>query len=699
VYNKINESDFSIMKEVMYFLERKVAKMRKGICILLTFVMIFLMAIPVFGASDESAQLEKIVKAVKSVITIPAEYTEFEYEIWDYDEDKNTRIWDLYWSNSEFSYINVEVDDNGIISRYYNMDHFMDELGTPNVSEMQAKEAAKAFITKVIPPGLSDIRFSGSDTSYSDYIFLDYNIYVNDIPIDFLETFIVVDGFSGEVISYYFEGSYSNHTFPKATGMIGDGAAKAAFIEKLAPKLSCISNNNWRTEERNVIPVFEDVSNAKYIDAFTGNVAEMYSDYYDNYYYNYYYDYYLDNFIQGKKLTQQEQVKALNEGGLISQTDAVKRIKQQAPTIDSNVVVYSADLYYNAEQKIYSWEINFNDDSYGIINAKTGELISFDVYGYFANKTTEISKEKAMGSAENYLKSISSDKWKQVVFSEKWSSTWGDYYEFCYSRIVNGVEYDNNYMLVYVGKWDGKIYGYESNWYADVELPSIEGAMSALKAYEIIAAYRGFGLKYVLAEDGKVALGYGFLGSESEYIDPFTGEFVIDDRYNYGYRTYSDISGKWYEAIVTELLEAGYYIESDTFSGKDQITQTGFLQFLHTPRLDWYDSRYEFYEMLMESGIVKEDDQAPNQLLTRQDAAKFVVRYLGESSLAERGELFKNPYNDVIPAEYLGYASIVKALNIMQGDTKGNFSGSRILTNVEAAVIIYNILNYERSRY
>ena len=222
--------------------------------------------------------------------------------------------------------------------------------------------------------------------------------------------------------------------------------------------------------------------------------------------------------------------------------------------------------------------------------------------------------------------------------------------------------------------------------------------MSASAAHDIFAADKGFGLKYVMAENDKVALAYGYINSETYYLDPFTGQQLGYDGNAYKKQTersYSDISGKWYETIVTKLLNNGYFIDSDTFSGNSQITQEGFLRYLYAPEQSWYDGSDAFYEMLEAYDIVTKSERAPTQLLTRQDAAKFAIRYAGQGLSAKHYEIYKNQFTDSIQEEYMGYAALAKAFGIMSGDAKGRFNGTNILTNAEAAVIIYNTLELE----
>ncbi|MDR2296505.1 MAG: S-layer protein, partial [Clostridiales Family XIII bacterium] len=143
---------------------------------------------------------------------------------------------------------------------------------------------------------------------------------------------------------------------------------------------------------------------------------------------------------------------------------------------------------------------------------------------------------------------------------------------------------------------------------------------------------------------------------------------------------------------ILTLIENGYYIEGTDFEPNAQITQEGFLRYLYAPEQRYYGDADAFYRMLTDRGVVKAGERDADAALTRYDAAKFVVRHLGLQRIAEHPEVFVNAFNDEAAAEYGGYAAIVKALSIMRGDAAGNFNGTRILTNAEAAVVIHNTL-------
>ena len=107
----------------------------------------------------------------------------------------------------------------------------------------------------------------------------------------------------------------------------------------------------------------------------------------------------------------------------------------------------------------------------------------------------------------------------------------------------------------------------------------------------------------------------------------------------------------------------------------------------------------ELYNILIDRGIIKEEEKNTLGAVTNKDAAKFITRYLGYEKLATNSKIFNNQFKDSIDDEYLGYANICYGLDIIKGDSKGNFNGDKNMTNAEAAVYIYNLVSQNNKVY
>ena len=110
-------------------------------------------------------------------------------------------------------------------------------------------------------------------------------------------------------------------------------------------------------------------------------------------------------------------------------------------------------------------------------------------------------------------------------------------------------------------------------------------------------------------------------------------------------------------------------------------------------------SEDELYDILIDRGIVKKEERNASGPVTNKDAAKFITRYLGYDKLAQNSKIFNNVFKDYVDDDYLGYASICYGLNIIKGDSKGNFNENQCVSNAKAALYIYNMISESGSRY
>jgi hypothetical protein len=147
--------------------------------------------------------------------------------------------------------------------------------------------------------------------------------------------------------------------------------------------------------------------------------------------------------------------------------------------------------------------------------------------------------------------------------------------------------------------------------------------------------------------------------------------------------------------MILQLQENGYYLPAlgdSKFNPKNVTTQIEFLRYLYSPIQSYYSENESFYNMLMTNGIIKKEEINADQSITRQDVAKFVVRYLGYDKVAQKNQIFKNFFRDVPATGYLGYATVCHAFDIITGDASGNFGGARTINHAEVAKVIFKTL-------
>ncbi len=220
-------------------------------------------------------------------------------------------------------------------------------------------------------------------------------------------------------------------------------------------------------------------------------------------------------------------------------------------------------------------------------------------------------------------------------------------------------------------------------------LTDVQAMEAIMKEYAFAAAYERTG------DSGDADLVYAFEeAARTALFDPFTAVRLSENGkvFERAERPeYLDIKGHWSEDVVRELLANGYYLKEESFKPDTSITQADFFRYLFVPETRYYDDD-DLYEMLINRDILREGEKAPNAQLTRQDGAKFLIRYLGLALAGERSEIYANLFKDRVQEQYKGYAALCHGLGIMRGDAKGNFAGTKIMTRAEAAVSIYNTL-------
>jgi hypothetical protein len=676
------------------------------------------MCVPVLGAEEDSKGLEKAIVAAKKLITVPDNYTDFS----NYSNERETiegkiRVWRLNWSEKDKKegYVSATIGENGVLYEYnrYNGEISKNETGLAQVTKENAQISAEEFLKKIIPTDAGQMKMidQNSNTYSREEYYFTYKKFVNEIPVNFVTANIGVNKYSGEVISYNGDNSeIKGLEYPTIDRIMEPSVAEKAYIEKLGVSLKYYSHYDYNQKKMNIFAGYsinDNRNNA--IDAKTGQVVLIADDdriYKDN----------MDSksgnalgvsSIKAEQQLTKEETDAVNNiSNLITKEKAENILRETFDIKTSDIKVNHTSLNKEHTNQNYVWNISFEGAS-GSVDAQSGEVLS--MY-YYNNKDKDaenknISKADAKNIAEDFLKKITPNKFAQTKYQEDKNANYkisagveveGDSYSFNFIRQVNGIEFSSNSLNIEINKSKGRIVGYDNNWYENIEFPSIDKSMTKEDAFNKMKALSGFGSQYIVLDKNKVGLVYSFKNINENYIlDPISG--VRLDYSGQAYKDnklpeYKDISGHWCEKTVKELLSNGYYIDGENFNPDMNITQIKFFKYIYSRMQNNYTDD-EFYDMLIQNGVIKKEEKAPDALVSNQDAAKFVVRYLGYDKVAIHPEIFTNPFKDNIEEKYKGYAAICYALNIIKGDQNGNFNGNSNITNAGAANILYNVIS------
>ena len=658
-------------------------------------------SVAAFAGTADSAQLTSAITAVKKVVDIPESLSEFSY-YYDEDADEGSSI-QLNWSDTEHTAnASATVTNEGLITSFYCFSADFQSSGLAKVNKTQAQKAAEEYLKKFLPDTTGEFKLedsAGNDYG-SDYSFM-YRMYVNDIPCDFISVRMEINKYTGKLSSYSLNADKKDlavQSYPSKDKAIDRSEAEKIYLKELGPELKYFSYYDYSKKKLKVFTAYETDGTNRAIDANTGNVIKLYKDYQLYRYANQAEtkDKAAGSAADEIKFTEEELKEIQRTQNLLDKGQADKAARDMIPSIGSQKL-QSAMLRQDwGPNREYLWYLNYEKD-FATLDAKTGVLLNFSSSSDSSSKN-DIGLERAKTIAAGYMDKVCSDKKDQLVWTNEdtMDSKYGDY-TFIYTRQVNGISFDQNTVSVSVDKAAGKILSYSRAWYDSAVFPALDKVIEQQKAFEAADQLGSFEFVYKKDLDGKIVLVYDFRKSGTYMIDAFKGVQldykgdVYKDDANLG--DYTDIAGNWAEKMIKELKNNGYYLEGDTFAPKAATTQLEFFRYLYSPEQSYYTDDQDFYKMLIDRKMLTKEEVNAKAVVTRQEAAKYVSRYLGVDKLAKESSVFKNMYTDKVDSAYVGYASAAYAMGIMKGDAKGRFNGQNPLTHAETAAILFNTLN------
>jgi hypothetical protein len=697
--------------------------MKKFIATLCAMALIFTIFTPAMANDGRGKLLEELILKAKSVIDIPQELTEFRSSM-NTSKEGRTSCW-LNWTNEETMpgkriEISVQIDQDGFItsySKYLDSIKYTGYVQIPEISKDQAKAKVDEFIDRVVPQIKGQIHWNYSHTSDGSYSFSGYRI-INGIPAKFNNVNFRVNGTTAEVMDYYSNWDTSL-TFPDSQDIVSIEKAKEAYESSMPLDLEYRIN-----DEGNVYLQYTASRQFRgyYINAKTGE-AEKGEPYY--HYSGYERAQYMDMAAKSSMragLTPSEQKEVTHIDGAISVDEAEKKLRSiKGLDFGENYVLVVSDLYQvkNAYEKepryIISLSFEKAEDglshedakkkiadgegvghAYAQFDAMTGELISFSTYSYIPKTKEEakFNKAESKDMVDEFVGKMTSDRFTKLKYIEEDNESPG----YSYYRVENGAYFDFDGVTVSINPENKKINNYNLTWNKKVQIPGVENVIDSQSAHAAMFEQAKFNLEYILNKD-EVVLVYKLSDELPNMLDAFTGKLIdgfgkpYDENENKA--EYSDIEGHFSEAAVKELINVGVFLKGDTFEPDSNVLQKDFVSFLVKVGNYYYsrDNIEEIYNYLVNSEVMTQEEINPEGTVTREDAVKYVLRFLGYKKFAEIPGIFYCEFADIdqITPELFGYAAIAKGLGIING-SDGNFHPKALMTRGEMAVIIYNCL-------
>ena len=700
------------------------------------------------------AELEKMITAVKSKISIPEELSQFEYNFNSENYDSSA-IWNLSWHNKDYTkQINVQSDQKGNILNYYVNDN-NDGYYSPKYLKSELKATATKFIKNTSPDIFGGIEYVGARSqgiNNGQYIY-QYQRVENKIAMPDNMITVGVNFETGKVVSYSASWLYGVK-IPSAEVLVTEKEAAAKIGKEVTMKLAYqnayTTDDNGKTTIKAFLVYAPDKSYVA-VDAKTGEVYTTQNEWIEKKDAGSFSESAKDSSLEyGKSFTSQEILKVEELAGLISRKDAINAVTgnksllldKNLKSISANLYKQSDEYYNNSNETKYVWnitlsdpreidkksEINYRAYASATVDAVTGKLISFNssVKDYY-NMTKEewesvkvkYSSEQSKVVLEDFFKSQIPDLFKNSVLTDNKESyviaykdekeVYGGYY-YQYDRVNEKINYSYNGIYGSVDGVTGKIYSYSYNWDENVTFESPTNMITAKQAFDYYIADDGFDLVYEINNLHTIDSSYN---TSDEYYDSsdaysLATEVRLVHRTNITPAYISPFTGK-------QLNEEGkeYNVNENNYSYSDIKNQDsarsillladigiGFAggQFLPEQAI----TTKELGKFLSLSGYYYNTDKYKlkndSSTITRLYASKFIIQILGYDNIAKIKGIYSTNFKDVdqISDANIGYAALAQGLKIITSNSKNEFKPDVKLTRAQASDMIIAMLAVEK---
>lgn len=717
--------------------------MRKVLACFLTLAMLFTLVIPssAYARAEQKIKLSDAIEASKKILDINTDNYNFNY---NYNENRDgLSTWDLSWTSKKNNggSINASVNsETGDIMSYNSWEPNTNQTQTkiPKYSKDKAYDAAMAFIKKVAPTKANQVVLRDAQNRvydmpiYSDGYSFNFIRQVNGLDFQDNGVTITVDKNTLKVKN--FNMNWDNGTFTDPAKAISLDEAKKVFSSKLGIELSYNIIYDYKTKTQKPILVYTLKNGSNPIDAVTG---ELLNNDYRVFYNTSAVKAAADKGASG--LTPEEQRSVDASDKYISKDNALAEAKKYV-TVDDSIKLTGSNLYVNDFDNSASWSFYWekNDTakqtySYtsATVDAITGKIRSFSMNGtdqYPTDKDVKptYTKEAAKEIADKLVNSLEPDKFKLTVVKDTPEQILPKQdritdYTFNYVAMINGATCNFDSFNVSVNAYSGKVMNYSMSW-NNIDLPKADEAMKLEDAYKALYNGAKLNLKYikiyhydgVTAGTTEIKLAYvlddfsGMFDAKSGTFLDYNGKPIVASSKSNGF---TDIKGNSAENDINLLRDMGIIdSNSDKFDPNGQILQKDFIKMLvkslgpdygvYATSEDNSDDVYNsYYDVAIQRKIITEAQKKPDAKVTRQEAAKLLVRSMGIGYLGEAGSIFNLNLKDAkqIPNDLKGYVAIATGLNIIS-PIKGSYNGAKTLTRGETATIIVNYLKVDTNK-
>jgi len=680
------------------------------------------------GESIEQS-METALISVKSLVDIDDDvFIDFSYSSsFSNYETREGLTWTFSWSDNRSAIIYAEAAADGTLLQFNKYDWGSNQFGFALIDTAAAVSIADDFIQRANP---DTYRFYGNPANVwtgltSNGYTMVYNASVDGHAFEAAVITINVNKFSGEVTGYYTRNvDPGRYSFESAVNLITPDEAIAAYADKIGLNLEYRSFFSSESRSFTVFPVYLFGSRGdRFISATTGDIVE------------YVYDLGSgggSNTSGGgtgspqspgavadeaeplrANITPAERAAIEQVTGFMSSEQALEKLLEAAELTGLDTATFneqhiglnrdyldSSRFFYDVN--MFRYDATAEDEVAGFngrVEALTGRVMSFSIYYSGDTRTddtdvlTEEQVEAAVAAFLDRLAPAELEKSRLESTTRPTVNRGGytsGYYSYSYLRYENDIIFRDNGISVTLDQNTGKVTRYMLNWYDNITFPVVNNVLTPQQALAAFIGFDGIKTVYITTGGGNAALVYDF--NSSGFIDPYTGTALdytgqprVDDAVQ---PTYNDVNGHWSEYYVMKLLRNGVFMWGDPFDPEKDMTELEFLQYIML--IEGYSPYAADVRSFYASRGVNVEADA-NTYVTRQEAARIIVEYLGYGRLAERSDSYVYPFTDSVDDAYKGFITICYILDIV-GGFNGRFDPTAVVTRAEAAVLLHNLI-------
>lgn len=705
--------------------------------------------LPAAGAlAIPTISLEKAIQIVKTNFDVPKDYTDFSSSYNTYD---GRQAWALRWNGTSERPGEFAAEVNALNGDIVSMNYWKNEdqsanPSVPAISKADAQEISDKLLSRLLGKRTEELRLIPSEQeiiplNYGPFNYsLQYQRLTNGVPFLGNGVNVQVSSKDGQVTSYRL--NWNDAQAPGAEGVISAEQARQAFSEAPFFKLEYWVPSSFRPlltgqkQEAKLVYQLRGENNGGAIDAFTGKPLQLNpGEWLEN-------DSYGGGGMGAAKearsgaandalhvLTPEELKEVERTAKLLKQDEAIAAVKGWIE-IPANLTLRSANLgqdWRSPDKRIWSfdWGSVSNDRESGKpqylsarVSAATGELLGF-VVSTQPNDKTEVKLDRAAAQnlAEEFLKKVQPERFSQVVLDpesdlmakmnpEPWNNQ-----AFSYRRVVNGINFPENGMIVNVDPVSGKVTNYELNWF-DYDFPGVSGIISKDKAVESFLKARPLTLSYVriysngipgdlrlvylpIAADRSVPVSNTVDAKSGEMLD-YQGQPIEKGPKPFKFTDLTEVKGA---AEIAALGQAGLFGDyGNSFKPLEKMSVDSLLRAMYLSRFGiWGNTGLTEKEVISKAkdlGWLKEDLK-PGDPVNRELLTKVLLRYIQLNKIAELKDIYQVSFqdSDQISPEALGYVAIASSTGIVK--VEGQTLAPRETVNrAEAAAALFRALGW-----